>query len=518
MNFTLKKKWNAGLSGLALGLSVLLNAAPAAAAEEKGAEEKPAEEKTEAQTFPMTLKGDADTFEQYRVLIDLIDNVSRNYVHSISREELIRAAIQGVTSKLDPYSYYIDTEGAQKFRQEVASSYGGVGIAIDEQDGKILVLTAFVNSPAYTAGVHAGDILLEIDGVALKEKKLDEVLELLSGEIGTSVKIKVLRTGNPEPMEFTVNREAVHMETVLGFDRNDDDSWNYWLDEKNGIAYIHITEFRNETATEIQKVLELLQNPADSSNEETKSSEKSNEAQAGSKPKLNGLILDLRFNPGGNFNAAVKVCDMFIEDGVLVSVKGKNTVEESWKATPQTAIPMDVPLVVLLNSYSASASEVVSACLQDHQRAVMVGERSYGKGIIQSVLPFEGGTSSLKLTTAGYVSPNGKNIQREEGAGENEEWGVKPKDEHLVQTSAEEDQMFLADRNRRGISKTHNDLPVMQNPAAYRDIQLEKALQVLLKALKLPDHSQSTLQKRSAPYREGSKNVQRNRRRSYWGR
>ncbi|MDO4630302.1 MAG: S41 family peptidase, partial [Planctomycetia bacterium] len=489
---------------------------------------KISQESTPASELPTAgVQGKVDTFEQYRVLIDLIDNVSRNYVHSMTREELIQAAIEGVTSKLDPYSYYIGGADMETFRRDMNSCFGGVGMAVDMVDGKATVMAPLVGMPAYRAGVHCGDVILEIDGKSLEKMKIDEVMELLAGEIGTQVKLRIQRVGKREPIEVTVEREMILMETVFGYDRSADDSWNYWLDKNNGIAYIHVTEFRDETANEIRKVLKQLQSSSESekksdaqpdrteSNMESgvESGTRAGVESGTEKSPLRGLILDLRFNPGGDFNVAVEMCNMFISEGVIVSAKGKNTVEEVWRATPEMEIPASMPMVILLNSYSASASEVFSACLQDHNRAVIVGERSYGKGVIQSVLPFEGGNSNLKLTTAGYYSPNGRNIHREEGAGEADEWGVKPADENLVQTSMEEDEMFLRDRNRRGTLKTHNDLPTTKNPASYRDAQLEKALSVVYSVLKIRASAAKTLQVKMAPYQEKTAPVRRTNRR-----
>lgn len=443
----------------------------------------------------------SDTFEQYRVLIDLIDSVSRNYVHTMSREELIQAAIEGVTSKLDPYSYYIAKEEQENFQREMNSHFGGVGMAIDNSGDKTKVLVPLVGMPAYNAGIHCGDEILEVDGISLEGKKIDEVLKLLSGEIGSTVTLKIRRVNEKNVLDFEITRELILQETVLGFDRNPgDDSWNYWLDAKNGIAYIHITEFRDETANEFRKVLTELQKPREGETESP----------------LKGLILDLRFNPGGDFNVAIEMCDFFITDGIIVTAKGKNTVEENWRAKPETLIPKEIPMVLLLNSFSASASEVFSACLQDHHRAVIVGERSYGKGIIQSVMPFEGGASMLKLTTAGYYSPNGRNIHRNDGAGEGDEWGVQPDEENLVQTSRDEDEAFLMDRIRRGALKTHNDLKPTKNPSNYQDETLLRGLEVVESALKTGAKAKAILWDRSAPYRENSGNGATRRR--GWGR
>ena len=450
-------------------------------------EEKADEQKTENSAEENVPVSQRDTFEQYRVLIDLIDSVSRNYVHTMSREELIQAAIEGVTSKLDPYSYYIANEEQESFHREVNSHFGGVGMAIDGDGEKTKVVVPLVGMPAYNAGIHCGDEILEVDGISLEGKKIDEVLKLLEGEIGSTVKMKVRRVNEKNPIDFEITRELILQETVLGFDRNaEDDSWNYWIDEK--IAYIHVTEFRDETANEFKKVLTKLQTPREGETESP----------------LKGLILDLRFNPGGDFNVAIEMCDFFIPDGILVTAKGKNTVEEVWRAKPEILIPKEVPMVLLLNSFSASASEVFSACLQDHHRAVIVGERSYGKGIIQSVMPFEGGTSMLKLTTAGYYSPNGRNIHRNEGAGEGDEWGIKPDDENLVQTSRDEDEAFLMDRLRRGTLKTHNDVKPTKNSAKYQDEPLLRGLEIMESTLKTGAKAKTILWDRSAPYRENS--------------
>ncbi|MCR5164100.1 MAG: PDZ domain-containing protein, partial [Thermoguttaceae bacterium] len=314
-------------------------------------EGNPDEQKTGNPTGENVSASQRDTFEQYRVLIDLIDSVSRNYVHTMTREELIQAAIEGVTSKLDPYSYYIANEEQENFHREVTSHFGGVGMAIDGDGEKTKVVVPLVGMPAYNAGIHCGDEILEVDGISLEGKKIDEVLQMLSGEIGSTVTLKIRRVNEKKPLDFEITRELILQETVLGFDRNaEDDSWNYWLDAQNGIAYIHVTEFRDETANEFRKVLTELQKPREGETESP----------------LKGLILDLRFNPGGDFNVAIEMCDFFISDGIIVTAKGKNTVEEVWRAKPEILIPKDVPMVLLLNSFSASASEVFSACLQDH--------------------------------------------------------------------------------------------------------------------------------------------------------
>jgi carboxyl-terminal processing protease len=345
---------------------------------------------------------DDDYYEFYRTLADTIDQVERNYVKPVDRRELMEAAIRGVLQKLDPYSGYIDREEMQGFRTSVESQFGGIGIQITAEFGGLTVSSPLVGSPAYKAGVQSGDRIVRIEGESTRGLSISDAVKKLKGEVGTSVTFTVEHALTRETETFTIKREQIHVDTVLGDRRKPDDSWDFLLDHDKRIGYIRLTAFSRDTASELRKALEQLENK-----------------------KLRGLILDLRSNPGGLLTSAIEVADLFVADGRIVSTKGRNTDERVWDAVKPGTFE-GFPMVVLVNRYSASASEIVAACLQDHKRAVVIGERTWGKGSVQNVIELESGKSALKLTTASYARPNGHNIHRFPNAKESDEWGVKP--------------------------------------------------------------------------------------------
>ncbi len=420
-----------------------------------------------------------DYFEQYRLLIDTIDQVDRNYVDKFSRRELIEAAIRGVMKKLDPYSDYIPPEEMEKFRTHVDSKFGGIGIQVNTDGRRLIVVAPLAGTPAYDAGVFSGDVILEINGIPGNTLSVDEAVSVMKGDVGTPVTLKLLRQGNPEPFTAEVFREIIHIETVMGFDRNADDTWNYWLDPRNGVAYVHISTFSHATSKELKKVLETLKDSTDTA--------------------FKALILDLRFNPGGILPVAVDVCDMFVPEGRIVSIKGRNTEEQAWDAAREKTV-CDVPMTVLINHYSASASEIVAACLQDHHRATVVGDRSWGKGSVQNVMEMENGTSALKLTTAGYFRPNGKNIHRTEDASESDEWGVTPEAANVVPMTANQIYRLMTDQRRRQELLTHKSAAGRQAAAAqnafFEDPQLRRALELMQRAVGSRDTAQNVLRER----------------------
>jgi carboxyl-terminal processing protease len=380
-------------------------------------------------------KAENEDYEFYKSLADTIDQVERNYVKPIDRRELMEAAIKGVLSKLDPYSNYISPDEINGFRTSVESQFGGIGIQITPDDGQIKVSSPLVGTPAYKAGVMAGDRILSIEGQSTRGLSLDDVVRRLKGDIGTSVTFTVRHALTGKEESFTIKREMIHVDTVMGESRLPDDSWNFMLDPDQHIGYIRVSAFSRDTAADLKQALEKLK-----------------------QQKVRGLILDLRFNPGGLLTSAVDVCNMFISEGRIVSTKGRNTPERVWDATPSTKFE-GFPMVVLVNEYSASASEIVSACLQDHQRATIVGERTWGKGSVQNVIELEDGKSALKLTTATYTRPNGHNIHRFPDAKETDEWGVKPNDGMEVWLSDGEMAALVTDRHQHDMvtGKAHEE-------------------------------------------------------------
>ncbi len=370
-----------------------------------------------------------DDYELHKLLVDAINQVEQNYVEPVDRRKLIEAAIRGVLSQLDDYSGYVAPERMSSFQTAVSQQFGGIGIQVGTQRGQLIVISPLVGSPAYRAGIIAGDRILEINGTSTKGISLDDAVELLKGETGTSVLLKVTHPGSTETEEISLTRQIIRLETVLGNQRGPDDQWDYMLDHDLRIGYVRLTVFGRDTADDLKKVLTEL------------------EAK-----KAAGLILDLRFNPGGLLSSAIQVSDLFVSEGRIVSTAGRNVKEQVWDAQKRGTFE-NLPLVVLINEYSASASEIVAACLQDHQRAVIVGQRSYGKGSVQRVIEMEGGQSALKLTTAGYRRPNGKNIDRHPGDTLKDEWGVKPDDGFQLALSPSETATLARNRRDRDILK-----------------------------------------------------------------
>lgn len=368
-----------------------------------------------------------EDYELYQVFADTLDQVQRNYVKDVSRRELMEAAIQGVLGKLDPYSNYISPEDISRFRSSVEAQFGGIGIQIGPLGDQLQIISPLYGTPAYRAGLESGDIILEIDGKSTEGLRIDDAVKVLKGEPGTKVALTVRHVGSPDKQTVTLTRELVHVETVLGDRRKGDDTWDFMLDPDKKIGYIRITAFSRDTAQDVKKALVDLE-------------------QRGMK----GLILDLRFNPGGLLNSAIEVSDLFVTDGRIVSTKGRNTQERTWDAQKDGTFD-NFKMAILVNHYSASASEIVSACLQDNHRAVVIGERTWGKGSVQNVIELEGGKSALKLTTASYHRPNGKNIHRFPDSKDTDEWGVSPDGGYEVKLNGFQTEKLIINRRERDI-------------------------------------------------------------------
>jgi len=373
-----------------------------------------------------------DYYELYKVLVDTMDQVERNYVKDVDRRELMEAAIRGVLQKLDPYSSYISPKELSRFRASMESEFGGIGIQVSLEGGQLKVISPLAGTPAYRAGIVAGDRIVEIEGKSSKGVTLDEAVRRLKGKPGTKVELAVIHPGSTEKVKFTITREIIRVKTVLGDRRKRDDSWDFMLKPEKGIGYVRITAFSRDTAGEVRKAMEELKGA-----------------------KLRGLILDLRFNPGGLLSSAIEVSDLFVSKGRIVSTEGRNSPKRAWDAGKEGTFE-GFPMAVLVNRYSASAGEIVSACLQDHRRAVIIGERTWGKGSVQNVIELENGQSALKLTTASYRRPNGKNIHRFSDAKDEDDWGVIPNKGYELKLSDSEMLALLKDRRERDILRRHH--------------------------------------------------------------
>ncbi|RCS46077.1 S41 family peptidase [Bremerella cremea] len=337
-----------------------------------------------------------------------MQTISDYYVRPVGEEELFNAAMAGLTSPLDQNSVYIAPSHYPDFRRELGQEFGGIGVQVEFNEDKrqMIIITPLAGAPAYQAGVQAGDIVLAIDGVELNGEDFKTSLERLHGTRGTPVTLTVQHIGEEKPVDITVTRANIMVESVLGDSHGEGGKWNFYLTNHPNIGYIRVDSFGDHTADDFQAALEQIPKNAE------------------------GLIVDMRGNPGGYLTAAVEMVDMFIDSGVIVTTRSRdNEIREIAKATNgNTIVPKDMPVVVLVNRFSASASEIFAAALQDHHRATVIGERSFGKGTVQSIFPFplDSDRRALKITTATYWRPNETNIHRFPDATEEDDWGVRP--------------------------------------------------------------------------------------------
>lgn len=405
-----------------------------------------------------------DNYELMRMFAETFEQIDQNYVKDLDRRELMEAAIQGMLQRLDPYSTYIRRQQMDQFNQSVDQEYGGIGIQVDVRGGRLLVITPLPGGPAFFKGVRANDLIMKINGESTEGLGLEGAIARLKGPRGEAVTISVKRSGADAdaPLEdIEIVRDIVQLETVRG-DQFIDGKWNHMIDEKNKIGYIRLSHFSRNSATEMRRAMETLREQG-----------------------MKGLVLDMRDNPGGLLRQAVAISDMFVEDGTIVSTKGRNVEEQSWRARKRGTFS-DFPMAVLVNRVSASASEIVSACLQDHERAVIVGERTWGKGSVQNVIDLEDGQSALKLTTASYFRPSGRNIHRFPDSKTTDEWGVSPTEGYKVRLTREELFGWRRGRRDRDIIREKQEPDTDESPG-FVDKQLDKAREYIVSELTADD-------------------------------
>ncbi|MCA9121884.1 MAG: S41 family peptidase [Planctomycetaceae bacterium] len=361
---------------------------------------------------------------------EAMELVSEYYVEDVDSRTLFENAMTGMVSGLDQYSAYIGPDSLAQMNASLDQEFGGVGVEVEkkEPDQPLLVLSPLVGTPAYRAGIQAGDRVLAVDGERMIGMHLNDAVKLMRGKPGSEIVLTIDRDGHEDPFDVKIIREVITVDSVLGDTRRPDGSWDFHLEENPRIAYLRLTTFGQHTVDEVAKVLE------------------STDERHG----YEAIIIDLRGNAGGLLDAAVGMCDLFIDQGRIVSTNGRHgRLRSSYDATVEMAVPKDLPMVVLVNNFSASASEIVAACLQDHKRAIVVGERTWGKGTVQNILDLEGGHSALKLTTATYWRPSGKNIHRSKDATDEEAWGVRPNEGYVVAIPEEMlESVYLKRRDR----------------------------------------------------------------------
>jgi carboxyl-terminal processing protease len=356
--------------------------------------------------LPGTMAARDDDYVFVRTIIDLHRQIMANYVVDVDDEKLKQKAIEGMMSELDPFSVYVPPAQQTEFDTMLEGTFKGVGIELAQlPDGRVQVISPIEGSPAFTAGVMAGDILTKVNGDTLDlSMRLPEVINKIKGQAGTTVKLTV-KHATGEEVELTMERKEISVPTVKGFQRNGDDSWDYYVVDNPKIAYIRITQFTENTYPGIHDV--LVGSPG-----------KPGLADTG----MQGLILDLRFNPGGMLDQARKIINMFVPDGTLILQTKGRKVAETLKADATDKLP-NFPLIILVNEHSASASEIVSGSLMDNKRALVVGTRTYGKGSVQQLINLDDNNGELKLTMAYYYLPSGRLVHRTKDA---TDWGVDP--------------------------------------------------------------------------------------------
>lgn len=354
----------------------------------------------------------------------VMDLIEQQYVDPSNSQSLYNAAMSGMLASLDPYSSYIPPESLQPFQAILEQEFGGLGVSLDGPPNRdrLTIVSTLYNSPAYRAGIKPGDVILEADGVSMAELEFPEASKRLRGKEGTTVQLKLERYGTPDPILVSVTRARIEVESVLGDRRLEDGRWEFQMQADQDIGYFHIELFGEKSAEELKQAIQSKSTP------------------------WKGIVIDVRDNTGGLLFAATEICDFFLDEGEIVSIRGRNgSVDDVYFAKPGTLVPADTPIVVVVNDQSASASEILAACLQDRGRALVVGTRTFGKGSVQNVIPLDGGKAAMRLTTAYYYPPKGRLIHRRKDAKEEDSWGVLPDPGYSVSLD-EESRRAVADR------------------------------------------------------------------------
>ena len=323
------------------------------------------------------LSNENDIYKKIDLFSEVLDKINKEYVDEVNQSEAMDAAINGVLQSLDPYSAYMSPDSFKNMQTETSGEFGGLGIEVSMEAGVVKVITPIDNSPAEEVGVKAGDYIVKIDDVQVQGKTLSEAVELMRGPVGSDIEITVRRRGERKALIFTITREIIQVASVKSEIKDDQ------------TAYIRLTSFNENSSKQIKnKIKEFKKNK-----------------------KIKNYILDLRNNPGGLLSQAIKISDYFLENGEIVSTKSKRKYENrKWFAKKGDIIDGET-MVILINYGSASASEIVAGALQDHKRAILVGESTYGKGSVQSIIPLEN-EGAIRLTVSKYYLPSGKSISR----------------------------------------------------------------------------------------------------------
>ena len=320
--------------------------------------------------------GTGESYRSLELLTEVLRQIEKNYVEPQDDQKLVQGAIKGMVQSLDPHSSFLSKDEHQDLLSETKGSFSGIGIEITVRDNVLTVVSPIEGSPANKAGIQAGDKIIKIDGKVAADMTLPEAVKSIRGEKGTKVTLTVMREGAEKPLEFTVIRDVIPIRSVRSTVLTPE------------IAYVRISNFQSKTTNDLSAELEKLEDGR----------------------RLEGLILDLRNNPGGLLSQAIDVSDQFLDSGVIVSTKGRESSQDMKASAHKKKTDRSYPIIVLVNGGSASAAEIVAGALQDNKRALILGTKTFGKGSVQTIIPLSDG-SGLRLTTAMYYTPSGRSIQ-----------------------------------------------------------------------------------------------------------
>ena len=327
--------------------------------------------------FEKSFSENTDIYKKIDLFGEVLEKISKEYVDEVDQSKSMDSAINGLLQSLDPYSAYMTPESFEGMQTETSGKFGGLGIEVGMESGVVKVITPIDNTPASKAGLKAGDYIVKIDGVQVQGKSLMDAVDLMRGLVGSSIELTIRRRGVKKALTFNITREIIQIQSVK----------SKLID--NNIGYIRLTSFNQNSSKQIKEKVKKLNN----------------------NKNLKGYILDLRNNPGGLLSQAIKISDFFLENGEIVSTRSRNASENRRWFAKKGDITDGKTLIVLINYGSASASEIVAGALKDHKRAIILGENSYGKGSVQSIIPLKDG-GAIRLTISKYYLPSGQSISK----------------------------------------------------------------------------------------------------------
>jgi carboxyl-terminal processing protease len=395
-----------------------------------------------------------------RVFADALGRISGTSLEPVAEPQLFEGAMDGMLRQLDEHSAYFPPNEVKGFDESLNLQFAGVGIEIDVDPAtrELRVLSPLADSPASRAGILAGDLILRIDGTPTLGMSRDDASNLLRGEAGKPVTLLIRHENANSPEEVALVREVIQIQSVLGDTRDAEGHWRFLLEGRDRIGYVRISGFTDKTVDELGQAIASLKSEG-----------------------MRGLVLDLRDNPGGYLDAGIGVCNLFVKSGAIVSTRRRDgRVSKSYSADGRAPFT-DFPIAVLVNQQTASAAEIVAACLQDDGRAAVVGQRTYGKGTVQEVIYLEQDCGAMKLTTASYWRPSGKNIHRLKNATAKDAWGVSPDDGCKIALDNDEFarwQAWRADRDLPGAERGGQPNAENKKPEKpFVDRQLARAVE-----------------------------------------